>query len=930
MANVKITELTALTAADSASTDVLPIVDVSADATKKLAISDLHRSVPDGTLSAPGIAFQSDLNSGLYRSGTDAIALVTNGAARISIDATGNVTIPNNLTVEGTTTFIDSQTLRIEDKNIELGVVSTPTNTTADGGGITLKGATDKTITWVNSTGAWTFNQPVNMTGGNVGIGTTAPTETLTLNTATGASIGFEYGGTEIATINNNNAALYVHAGSGKLLSLGAGGSERMRVASDGTVGIGCVPSSFQSGFDALQIGGNLVLNVDSTGVGAGVYMSNNVYRDSGNSRWEYINTDEASQYYQANGEHVWRSAASGSANAAITWSESMRIDSSGNVGIGTTNIQKKLHVRKDGDSYPMLVQNRANASSTCGIVLIAAGVDFSDNRYASIEAVSGGVGNTLHHLAFRTCTNGVTPQERMRIDSSGNVGIGTTPNSDSQLHVKSGANDNNPILRLEGATNNFLNFRQTGSVYDINVTASDPLSFTIGATERMRIDSSGNVGIGTTSPAKSLEIFRDSFPCLMLNDGGQYKSYMQLGGNDLEIRGSSGAMEFYTGSADGLSSTERMRIDSSGRLLVGLPTTADSNAQLQVSSTNFGVAQLFRTGSAGASLHISSTTGTLASPNALSDGDHAGYVSFRAYDGATWRTGANIGAAADGQAWASGDCPGRLVFSTTADGESSPTERMRITSDGKFGFNTTNPGAFDSGANNFVVLGNTSGTGHAGITIASGNDSYGNIYFGDGTGAASYKGFIAYNHNGDTLRFGSAGTERMRIESGGASKFSGTIAPSADNTHNVGGSSLRWSAIYAVNGTIQTSDQREKTNVLDSSLGFDFVKSLRPVSYKWINGGQVETGVNNKGELQYTSNAGQRTHWGFIAQEVKQSIDDAGVDFGGWVLTDKDDPSSQQALRYDQFIAPLTKALQEAIAKIETLEQRLSDAGIA
>ena len=104
MAQVKITALSALTAADSAATDVLPIVDVSADATKKLAVSDLHRSVPDGTLSAPGIAFQSDLNSGLYRSGTDAIALVTNGAARILIDATGNVTIPNNLTVQGATT----------------------------------------------------------------------------------------------------------------------------------------------------------------------------------------------------------------------------------------------------------------------------------------------------------------------------------------------------------------------------------------------------------------------------------------------------------------------------------------------------------------------------------------------------------------------------------------------------------------------------------------------------------------------------------------------------------------------------------------------------------------------------------------------------------------------------------------------------------
>jgi hypothetical protein len=59
------------------------------------------------------------------------------------------------------------------------------------------------------------------------------------------------------------------------------------------------------------------------------------------------------------------------------------------------------------------------------------------------------------------------------------------------------------------------------------------------------------------------------------------------------------------------------------------------------------------------------------------------------------------------------------------------------------------------------------------------------------------------------------------------------------------------------------------------------------------------------------------RTHWGFIAQEVKQAVDAADVDFGGWVLTDKDDPDSQQALRYDQFIAPLTKALQETMAEL-------------
>jgi len=261
-------------------------------------------------------------------------------------------------------------------------------------------------------------------------------------------------------------------------------------------------------------------------------------------------------------------------------------------------------------------------------------------------------------------------------------------------------------------------------------------------------------------------------------------------------------------------------------------------------------------------------------------------------------------------------------VFSIQTPG-SSYSVKLSITSAGNVGINNTSPNSYASDARNLVV---GSGAGSNGLTIASGSSNSGTIYFADGTsGASLYTGTITYSHSGNYMAFWANENERMRIESSGASKFSGTIAPSVDNTHNCGGASLRWGAVYAVNGTIQTSDQREKTDILDSSLGFNFVKSLRPVSYKWINGGQVETGVNDDGELQYTSHAGQRTHWGFIAQEVKEAVDEAGVDFGGWVLTDKDDPNSQQALRYDQFIAPLTKALQEAIAKIETLEAKVA-----
>ena len=77
---------------------------------------------------------------------------------------TGNVVIGGNLTVNGTTTTINSTTVQVDDKNIELGTVATPTDATADGGGITLKGATDKTINWINSTDSWTSSERISIT----------------------------------------------------------------------------------------------------------------------------------------------------------------------------------------------------------------------------------------------------------------------------------------------------------------------------------------------------------------------------------------------------------------------------------------------------------------------------------------------------------------------------------------------------------------------------------------------------------------------------------------------------------------------------------------------------------------------------------------------------------------------------------------------
>jgi len=77
-----------------------------------------------------------------------------------------SLTLSGDLTVNGTTTNLNSTNLVIEDKNIVLGDTGTPTDTTADGGGITLKGATDKTFNWVDATDAWTSSEHINLASG--------------------------------------------------------------------------------------------------------------------------------------------------------------------------------------------------------------------------------------------------------------------------------------------------------------------------------------------------------------------------------------------------------------------------------------------------------------------------------------------------------------------------------------------------------------------------------------------------------------------------------------------------------------------------------------------------------------------------------------------------------------------------------------------
>ena len=120
--------------------------------------------------------------------GTD-LNVTGNTTLSTNLAVTGNATITGDLTVNGTTTTINSTTLTVDDKNIELGSVVTPTDVTADGGGITLKGATDKTISW--SSIGWSSSEDFNLvTGKTFEINGTSVLSSTTLGSGvTGSSL---------------------------------------------------------------------------------------------------------------------------------------------------------------------------------------------------------------------------------------------------------------------------------------------------------------------------------------------------------------------------------------------------------------------------------------------------------------------------------------------------------------------------------------------------------------------------------------------------------------------------------------------------------------------------------------------------------------------------------------------------------------------
>ena len=274
----------------------------------------------------------------------------------------------------------------------------------------------------------------------------------------------------------------------------------------------------------------------------------------------------------------------------------------------------------------------------------------------------------------------------RLFVDSSGRVGLGTSSPSNGRLNVSAASNqitvdwnnDQTTYGRLD--VGHFTNGAFIGTVAGTDA-AANLLRLGTGGTERVRIDSSGRVGIGTTAPSQLLELNGASNPCLLIKDTTNNVIAYTFADDNVANFGSASAHPVVFR----INNNEAARIDASSRLLVGTSSSINGDTvQIAGSGPALGIGR-FVASVSGPDLNLfKSRSGTVGTNTVVQSGDILGNINFNGGDGTNYITAALIRSEVDGTPGAN-DMPGRLVFSTTADGASSPTERVRVTSGGYF-----------------------------------------------------------------------------------------------------------------------------------------------------------------------------------------------------------------------------------------------------
>ena len=540
---------------------------------------------------------------------------------------------------------------------------------------------------------------------------------------------------------------------------------------------------------------------------------------------------------------------------------------------------------------------------------------------------------------------------ERLRIDSSGNVGIGTSSVASNIKLELSHAGSTGINIRSDGSGRRIAFSQGTGNLTSSNLVAdifgntdnTSPLTGSLlfrtnqgnNVVEAMRIDSSGNVGIGQSSPAQLLHLTSTgSNAFLQFSDSGSGGSAAQArigsNGNDLVVLNNTGSN----------TANERMRITSSGNVGIGTssPSTkfhlvsTDDNFITLAHASRSGTWEIQHGGVNSEHLVFKQNNGssTVMSYVAgrddhtfLTNGsermriDSSGNVKL----GTPGTTFANAKTLSNYLGLADNYKPGFMLkipdlysgeWSFYLDPAASATsfviaddsaERMRIDSSGRLLVGTTSPG--NSTADNLTIA----DSGHCGITLRSGTSSIGGLYLGDSTsGVAQYRGFIEYDHASDHLRFGTASAEKMRIDSSGVIWAEGIYTNTATSPNR--------DVYVGYNGKLGylSSIRESKTNIAPIH-DVDWLYQLAPVTFNYRTKDEADN---------YTDEFSNETEYGLIAEEVETVAPD---------LCFYDEIDGNQELRgvsYRKLITPLLAALQQSNQRIKTLEQRLSDAGIA
>jgi len=721
---------------------------------------------------------------------------------------------------------------------------------------------------------------------GNVGIGTTSPTTPLQVHSSTTASTIRITNSTSGATssdgliIQASGNDAYIWNKENSFVSFGTNNAEQMRIDSSGRLLVGTTTEGAANADDlTLATTGHTGITIRS-----GTSSNGNIYFSDATT-----GTGEYSGYLQY--RHDDNALAFGTLS-----SERMRIDSSGNVKIGTGS-----------DRFSYLTPTTANLQIDGGIVF------------------EPGSGNDVEIINYRSTglVFGTSGAEKMRIDGSGRVGIGTSSPT-TILHIEddiSGAasliRNKNTSTDANSAAGIRLDTASDGTDRErARIVSSDDgankgyLAFETRSTslnERLRIDSSGKVGVGTTSPFRSIHVSGSSDQYVRITSTNSANAGIEFGDSDDPGR----ANLIYSNSTDSMfftvNGSERARIDSSGRLLVGTSTSlAGGNKSIQLVDT--GVVRTI----------MGRDDSTVSAGTAIGSFDWYG----NGGDGSTWEEVASIEAEADGS-HATGDKPGRLVFSTTADNASSSTERMRIDSSGRVGIGTASP------SEKLEVQSSTNTT----IRIDNEDDSTATLVFHN-TGSTDRQISV----NSGSMRFGGSSDEQMRIDSSGkvliaktssnfanagielrengeivATRSAGDVITTrrlvSEGTHfsfrNISGTAVGTIVTTSSSTAYNTSsDYRLKENVVDIADGITRVKQLQPRRFNFI--ADDTTTID-----------------GFLAHEAQTVVPEAVT--GTHNEVDDDGNPVMQEIDQSKLVPLLTAALQEAIAKIETLEAKVA-----